>query len=121
MIAGQVMIVLSVYFIGEWADMSWEDQQKPSNIMKVWWYVIISIVLSFVRTYTTFYFFIRTAQNLHDKMTQAMLRARISFFDTNPIGRILNRFSADVGVTDDQLPSTLYDLYVASERALRMN
>ena len=42
-------------------------------------------------------------------MTQAVLRATIDFFDTNPMGRILNRFSADVGSNDDLLPQTLFD------------
>ena len=109
MLAGQVFIVLSVYHLGEWADMPFEEQKERSNILKVWVYVIISIVLSFLRTYTTFYYFIKSAQNLHNSMTRTVLRAKVSFFDTNPVGRILNRFSADVGITDDQLPSTLYD------------
>jgi ATP-binding cassette subfamily C (CFTR/MRP) protein 4 len=42
-------------------------------------------------------------------MTEAVLRAKIQFFDTNPLGRILNRFSADIGSNDDQLPPTLFD------------
>lgn len=34
---------------------------------------------------------IRASQNLHDDMIHAVLRAPISFFDTNPTGRIINR------------------------------
>ena len=45
-------------------------------------------------------------------MAEAILRAKIQFFDTNPLGRILNRFSADVGIMDDQLPRTLSNFWV---------
>lgn len=31
------------------------------------------------------------------------------FFDTNPSGRILNRFSKDMGATDELLPKALLD------------
>lgn len=42
-------------------------------------------------------------------MTAAVLRAKIEFFDTQPLGRVLNRFSADVGSNDDMLPTTSFD------------
>ena len=31
------------------------------------------------------------------------------FFDSNPIGRVLNKFSKDTGYMDDLLPMTFYD------------
>ena len=37
-------------------------------------------------------------------MTIAVIKAPVLFFDTNPVGRILNRFSKDIGCMDDQLP-----------------
>ena len=42
-------------------------------------------------------------------MTFAVLRSKIQFFDTNPNGHILNRFSSDVGISDDQIPSSFND------------
>ncbi len=33
-------------------------------------------------------------------MTKKVLKAKKEFFDRNPTGRILNRFSADIGTID---------------------
>jgi len=71
-------------------------------------------VLTAIRSLCAFYFWITASKNLHNKMTYSVLRAKIVFFDTNPLGRILNRFSADVGVTDDQLPQSLHEFFVCS-------
>ncbi|XP_020607744.1 multidrug resistance-associated protein 4-like [Orbicella faveolata] len=37
-------------------------------------------------------------------MVLAILQAPVLFFDSNPVGRILNRFSKDVGCLDELLP-----------------
>ncbi|XP_065914062.1 ATP-binding cassette sub-family C member 4-like isoform X2 [Dysidea avara] len=47
---------------------------------------------------------LNASRNLHNKMFSAILRAPILFFDTNPVGRVLNRFSADTGLMDILLP-----------------
>lgn len=44
------------------------------------------------------------SKNLHSKMFSALLITPMKFFDTNPSGRILNRFSRDMGIIDEILP-----------------
>ncbi|XP_078589212.1 ATP-binding cassette sub-family C member 4-like [Branchiostoma floridae x Branchiostoma japonicum] len=62
------------------------------------------VVLSTVRTLFMFYNCIMASHNLHNTMFHTIIRTPILFFDTNPVGRILNRFSKDMGQLDEQLP-----------------
>ena len=41
---------------------------------------------------------------MHFQMTEKILRANILFFDSNPIGRIVTRFSKDIMVLDMVMP-----------------
>ncbi|KAF6717390.1 Multidrug resistance-associated protein 4 [Oryzias melastigma] len=68
-----------------------------------------SVVFGFLRTLVFFNVLVSSAQNLHNSMFDAIIRTSIRFFDTNPIGRILNRFSKDIGYLDSLLPWTFVD------------
>ncbi|KAF8928276.1 hypothetical protein BGZ58_009765 [Dissophora ornata] len=47
---------------------------------------------------------IRSARVLHEEMLLSVLRSPMMFFDTTPMGRILNRFSKDQSTIDEVLP-----------------
>ncbi|VDK18713.1 unnamed protein product, partial [Anisakis simplex] len=53
-------------------------------------------------------------------MFSAVVRTKILFFDKNPIGRILNRFSKDVGTMDDQVAFTFFDFFAGIMNFLGM-
>ncbi|PAA57130.1 hypothetical protein BOX15_Mlig029003g1 [Macrostomum lignano] len=48
--------------------------------------------------------FVISSRQLHSKMLSNILKAPMSFFDTTPVGRIVNRFSRDIETIDSLLP-----------------
>lgn len=52
---------------------------------------------------------VRASQKLHDAMFKGIVSTTMRFFDTNPSGRILNRFSKDMGAADEFLPKAVLD------------
>ncbi|XP_046746881.1 ATP-binding cassette sub-family C member 4-like isoform X4 [Diprion similis] len=52
---------------------------------------------------------INASHNIHNEMFANLLQATMRFFNTNPSGRILNRFSKDVGTMDELLPTTMLE------------
>ena len=44
---------------------------------------------------------------IHHVLLDGVMHSPMSFFDTNPLGRIINRFSADIDTVDNQIPGQL--------------
>ena len=60
---------------------------------------------------------IEASRKLHDRMAFAIFRSPMSFFETTPIGRILNRFSSDIYRVDEVIARTFNMLFVNTGRA----
>jgi len=91
-----------------------------------------SVSLVLTRTIFAFLICIAASRHLHNKMFRAILRVPVLFFDTNPVGkhiilhlkcsfiiavlgRVLNRFSKDIGFMDDLLPYNFLELMSVSD------
>nr|XP_020747155.1 multidrug resistance-associated protein 4-like [Odocoileus virginianus texanus] len=70
---------------------------------------VSAVLFGITRSLLIFYILVNSSRTLHNKMLEAILRAPVLFFNTNPIGRILNRFSKDIGHMDDLLPLIFLD------------
>ena len=61
---------------------------------------------------------LKASSNLHDHVFSQVSKATMAFFDTTPIGRILNRFSKDLDEIDLQLPFNLESSFQSVIRIL---
>lgn len=71
---------------------------------------IATIVVTFIRSISFFAMCMRASRNLHNNMFDSITRATMRFFNTNTSGRILNRFSKDMGQIDELLPACMIDV-----------
>ena len=83
-----------------------DDQRDNTNLAIYGGLVGSSLVFAILRAYGFLLVSLRCSERLHDKMVVAILQAPVLFFDSNPVGRILNRFSKDIGCVDELLPKT---------------
>lgn len=52
---------------------------------------------------------LRTTKNIYFNMFNSIIRTPVVYFDKNPTGTILNRFTSDIAIMDYQLPMVLTD------------
>ncbi|XP_020292124.1 probable multidrug resistance-associated protein lethal(2)03659 isoform X2 [Pseudomyrmex gracilis] len=67
-------------------------------------FISASIVFTTLRNLTFYKICMNASKNLHNFMFSSVLKVPMSFFNKNPSGRILNRFSKDIGTVDEYLP-----------------
>lgn len=65
---------------------------------------------SFLRSELTFKLCMNCSVCLHERVLRRVLRAPMSFFETTPLGRILNRLTKDVAVVDQDVPFNIVEM-----------
>lgn len=71
--------------------------------------VFLMITLTIGRSLVFYRFCNKASIKLHNHMFYKIVYATMRFFNTNPSGRILNRFSKDMNQVDEMLPMILLD------------
>ena len=114
MLLGQISFVLNDVWLTFWVDRS--DDKKDNSYHYRYYAASMGIlcVLAWVRAYFFYRMAINASTSMHNKMFRAVVRTSCMFFDSNPTGRILNRFSKDIGQMDELLPWIFFDCLMQS-------
>ncbi|KAI5957975.1 BPT1 [Candida theae] len=96
------------YLLSYWSGLNKEENETVNPTFFLSLYAAFG-VLSGLLTYLTAlviwgYCIVKGAAYFHNKMANSVLHSPMSFFDTTPVGRILNRFTEDIGKIDMHLP-----------------
>lgn len=108
--------VLANVWLKHWADINSRFGANPHISRYLGFYIFLGVGAAVVTVsqslvlYT--YCAIHSARILHDRMLNAVVRAPMSFFETTPLGRILNRFSNDVYRIDQVLARTFSQFFI---------
>ncbi|XP_034938713.1 multidrug resistance-associated protein 4-like [Chelonus insularis] len=71
--------------------------------------ILLSVIMTTARNMTFLKICMNASKSLHNTMFACILKAPMRFFHTNSSGRILNRFSKDVGCVDELLPKSMIE------------
>ncbi|CAN3358092.1 bile pigment transporter 1 [Diutina catenulata] len=106
--------LLSEYTLKHWSELNLEAGHNVRAIFYVSLYAGLGVTAALCTLFGTFIVWtfctIRGSQYFHDNMAKAVVASPMQFFDTTPIGRILNRFSEDIGVIDGSIMWTCMGL-----------
>jgi ABC-type multidrug transport system fused ATPase/permease subunit len=77
-----------------------DDQEDPIYFHLYWISAVLCVIFTFLRTSSIYYTILHSSVRIHEKALWKLLRAPSIFFDANPIGRILTRYSKDTVLLD---------------------
>lgn len=86
-----------------------EEQEGDAWYYMKWYFAIgiVSLVIQIARQVALVLGALVAASNLQRSLLETVLRLPMSFFDSQPTGRLLNRFTKDIEAVDTSLQSSL--------------
>ncbi|RNA19404.1 multidrug resistance-associated 4, partial [Brachionus plicatilis] len=88
-------------------NLIYDDRERSYKIYLT--LVCTAFIVVAVRSVAFFMFCVKNSKKTYQKLFSSVRDTSIRFYDLNPIGRILNRFSKDTNNMDEMLTLYLYD------------
>jgi ATP-binding cassette subfamily C (CFTR/MRP) protein 4 len=105
------------FFLSHWVNLVQEHERFETesermlithNCVYIYSGLLLCLVLvTITATWAFVHYCMIASKNLHNSMLNKIIDATMTFFNNHPSGRILNRFSKDVGNVDESVPLSL--------------
>ncbi|KAI8909217.1 P-loop containing nucleoside triphosphate hydrolase protein, partial [Gorgonomyces haynaldii] len=110
MIVGEILTCWTGIWIAKWTETDSSDQKSSYYPLVLLLLYLGSATFGLIRPIGFYYLFLQFSKSCHIDMLTSILSSPMQFFHFNPVGRIINRFSADMKFVDELLPATLFQL-----------
>jgi len=105
-ISERALSVFTNVWLAYWSQSKWELGQ--TIYMSVYSAIgVVSAFVAWVRTFSWMVAALTAATGLHLHLLESVMSTRLSFFDTTPLGRIIQRFSKDTNALDNIIGQTV--------------
>ncbi|CAF1231508.1 unnamed protein product [Adineta ricciae] len=91
-----------------WLSKDFNEQRENHYAYIYLGLVLGTLLISLIRADYFFNVILHGASVLHNRMFKSILYTSLRFYESNPVGRILSRFSKDQQILDELLPTTFY-------------
>ncbi|KAJ4703004.1 ABC transporter C family member 2-like [Melia azedarach] len=104
----EILRVSSGTWLSIWTDQSSSKNYNPGYYITIYTLLAFGqVTVTLVNSYWIIISSLCAAKRLHDSMLDSILTAPMLFFHSNPIGRVINRFSRDIGAIDGNVANSV--------------
>ncbi|KAF9909398.1 hypothetical protein BX616_011195 [Lobosporangium transversale] len=119
-IVGQALQIGTNVWLKHWTSVARESNRPVGEFLGVYAALVFAVmVMNVGATYTAMVkAAIRASTRLHENLLTRLLRLPMSFFDTTPLGRVVNRFSSDIFSVDELTPWNFINVFMCGTSVL---
>ena len=96
------------FYMADWVGMSFADQKKKENYGPAIAILIGINLCAIGGTMIVMGVVLLYGKTIHNLMAKRVAKSPVTFFDANPSGRVVNRFSKDTAVLDLQMTTMIF-------------
>ena len=98
------------YFQVQWSEL---DTKESSYYLYICGFLILACLIVFtIRVYVVIGHLLISSEKIHNKALKSLTCTSLSFFNNNPAGILLNRFTKDIGVVDGPLQVNFFECFL---------
>ncbi|KAI9221242.1 P-loop containing nucleoside triphosphate hydrolase protein [Blastocladiella britannica] len=110
MFGAQTAAAASDWHLAQWSRKPTDVQLHDSFYLTLYWSLILAaVVVGVIRALMVYALMLNSSLVTSQEMLRAVMDAPLAWFSKNRAGQILNRFSKDQSIIDEQLPSVLFN------------